>query len=250
MKYNHGELKESQMVAELNEKPVSLLSLNLQNIVHFVFPNCHDDDIVYAKQIEGTMKPDFSITINDETHYISMKSGINNIVHQEYIKNFVNLLRDYGFHDYLLKTILFFQFGDGTYDGSGKERMSYTALRKKLEKPFILGNRELNANRRFVVDMVDRFLFKGSQEDYISADYLYHGDVNIGVIISRTQVLKYLESKDWDFIEALHIGPILFRPHARYYKAKIKNESYRRRVEFYWPNILENMNYISTHYLP
>ncbi|MBO4286467.1 MAG: hypothetical protein J5880_03950 [Bacilli bacterium] len=250
MNYNHGELKESQIVFELNDNKFKNLSPNLQQLVHFIFPKCKDEDIVHAKQIEGTMKPDFSVTISNETHFVSMKSGINNIVHQEYIKNYIVLLRNYGFSDYVLKTILYFQYGDGTLDGSGKERMSYATLRAKLEKAFKKSNRELNMNRKAIIELVDRFLFKGSHAEYIPADYLYHGDIDHGVIISRTQVLKYLEHRDWDFYEALHIGPILFRPHARYYKKKINRPSYRARVEFYWPNLSENMDYIKTHYLP
>lgn len=250
MKYNKGELKESQIVSMINGFTFSSLNENLQHLVRFIFPKAKEDDIVYAQQIEGTMKPDFSITINGETHYISMKSGINCIVHQEYINNFINLLKSYGVDDYALKTILYFQYGDGTLDGSGKERMSYPTLRKKLEKAFVRANYELNLNRKMMIELVDRFLFKGSKEEYIPADYLYHGSVDFGIIISRTQVLKYLENKNWDFYEALHIGPILFRPHARYYKKVVKSVSYRLRVEFYWPNIYENMFYIKKHYVP
>ena len=250
MNYNLGELKESQIVFELNDNKFKTLSPNLQNMIRFIFPKCSDDDIIQAKQIEGTMKPDFSVAVNDETHYVSMKSGVNNIVHQEYIKNFIILLRKYGLSDYVLKTVLYFQYGDGTLDGTGAERMSYATLRAKLENAFKKSNRELNNSKKTVIELVDRFLFKGSHDEYIPADYLYHGDVDHGVIVSRNQVMKYLEYKDWDFYEALHIGPVLFRPHARYYKKKIKNPSYRARVEFYWPNLSENMDYIKTHFLP
>ena len=249
MNYNQGELKESQIVANLNEKQVNQLSLNLQNIVRTIFPKCRENDMVFAKQIEGTMKPDFSITIGGETHYVSMKSGSNTIVHQEYINNFIKILKGYGFSEYVFKTILYFQYGDGTLDGTGTERMSYATLRKKLEKAFVIANKELSNNRRAVFELVDRFLFKGSHEEYIPADYLYHGDVDYGIIISRKQMLKHIEYKDWDYLEALHIGPILFRPHARYYKKSIKKESYRSRVEFYWPNLLPDIIYIKKHYL-
>lgn len=250
MKYNHGEFKETQIVQKINESKFKDLPINLQNMVRFIFPSCRDDDTIYCKQITETMKPDFSIAIGEEVHYVSMKSGINNIVHQEYIKNFINLLRGYGFSDYVLKTILYFQFGDGTLDGSAEERISYEELRLRLKKPFFKSNDELNANRKAMIELVDRFLFKGSNEEYIMADYLYHGNAEYGLIVSRTQVLKHLEYHDWSWCEAIHIGPILFRPHARYYKTKVKNESYRQRVEFYWPNLLPDMEYIRQHYLP
>ena len=250
MKYNHGEFKETQIVEKLNGNKYKELPLNLQNMVRFIFPNCKEDDVIKCKLITETMKPDFSISIGEEIHYVSMKSGINNILHQEYIKNFINLLRSYGFSDYVLKTVLYFQFGDGTLDGSAEERISYEELRLKLKKPFKKSNEELNANRRAVVELVDRFMFKGSHEEYITADYLYHGSVDYGLIVSRTQFLKHLEVHDWSWCEAIHIGPLLFRPHARYYKTKVKNESYRRRVEFYWPNLLPDMEYIRLHYLP
>ena len=250
MKANIGEFKEMQIVEEINGKKLEELTPNLQRTINFIFPNCKNDDVVYAKQIEGTMKPDFSVTINDETHYVSMKSGGNNIIHQEYINNFIKLLKCYGFSDYVCKTVLFFQYGDGTLDGTGKERMSYNELRLRLEKAFKVSNKEINNNRKTMIELVDRFLFLGSHEDYIPAEYLYHGDSNFGYIISRTQVLKHLEYKNWDFYESLHIGPVMFRPHARYYKKSIKNKSYRTRVEFYWPTLFADMHYISAHYLP
>lgn len=250
MAYNKGQLLESQIVQIMNGTKFAELPQNIQNLVRFIFPNCQNSDIVRAEVIEGTMKPDFSITMGEETHYVSMKSGVNNIFHQEYIKNFINILREYGFSDVILRTVLYFQYGDGTYNGTGKERMSYATLRKKLEKAFILANEELNRNKKIVIELVDRFLFKGSHDDYIPAEYIYHGDLQLGRVISRNQIMKHLENRDWGFIEALHIGPILFRPHARYYKTKVKNESYRARVEFYWPNFLNDMDYIMTHYLP
>ena len=250
MAYNKGQLLETKIVQLLNENKVEKLPQNLKDLVQFIFPNCQDNDIVRAEVIEGTMKPDFSITVGEETHYISMKSGVNNIVHQEYIKNYIRILRGYGFSETILRAVLFFQYGDGTYNGTGKERMSYATLRKKLEKAFVLANEELNKNRKAVIELVDRFLFKGSHEEYIAADYIYHGDTNSGTIVSRSQIMKHLEYRDWNFLEALHIGPILFRPHARYYKTDIKKESYRARVEFYWPNFLNDLNYIKSHYLP
>ena len=250
MSYNSGQMLEEKIVQILNENKIEHLPQNLKNLVQFIFPNCQDNDIVRAEVIEGTMKPDFSVTVGEQTHYVSMKSGVNNIFHQEYIKNYIGILRDYGFSDTVLRAVLFFQYGDGTYNGTGKERMSYTALRMKLEKAFILANEELNRNRKTVIELLDRFLFKGSHEEYIPADYLYDGDVNNGIIVSRSQVMKHLEVKNWDYIEALHIGPVLFRPHARYYKANVKKESYRARVEFYWPNLLNDLDYIRSHYLP
>ena len=250
MTYNKGQLLELKIVELLNGCKFENLPTNLKNLVNFIFPNSQNDAVIKAELIEGTMKPDFSISVSDETHYVSMKSGVNNIVHQEYIKNFIAILREYGFSDTVLRTVLFFQYGDGTYNGTGKERMSYATLRKKLEKAFVIANEELNRNRKAVIELVERFLFKGSHEDYIPADYIYDGDINIGIVVSRSQIMKHIECRDWPFLEALHIGPILFRPHARYYKTKVKKEAYRARVEFYWPNLLNDLSYIKSHYLP
>jgi len=250
MKVNTGEQKEAIIVQAIDNEKIENLEENLRTMVKFIFPNAKQDDIVQAKLIDGVMKPDFSITINNETHYVSMKSGINTIVHQEYIDNFCKLLQDRGIGEHTIKTIRYFQFGDGTFDGTGPERMSYPELRLKLEKHSRLANRELNKNRKLMIELVNRFVFKGSDPNNVEADFLYEGDINYGQIVSRTQFLKHLEYKDWDFYESLHIGPILFRPHARYYKKRIKHESYRQRVEFYWPNLSSDIAYIKSHYLP
>ena len=250
MNVNVGEQREMMIVEALNNRKIKDLEENLRNMVKFIFPEAKPSDVVKAKLSEGMIKPDFSVTVNEETHYVSMKSGINTIFHQEYIDNFSEFLKEKGMKEHTIKTIRYFQFGDGTFDGSGAERMSYTELRSKLEHHTPLANRDLNKDRKLMVELVNRFVFKGSHEDNIEADFIYEGDINYGQIISRSQVLKHLERKNWDFLESLHIGPILFRPHARYYKKAIKHQSSRLRIEFYWPNLSSDMAYIKSHYLP
>lgn len=248
MNYNKGEQQENIMVQNLNNHHYKDLIPNLRNIVEAMFPDIKEDDLITASLIEGYIKPDFSVTVNNVTHYVSMKSGVNNIVNQEYIQNFCKLLKEKGISSDTIRVILYFHYGDGTYDGSGKERMSYTQLRSRLERYIPSANEELNRNKDLVMELIHRFLFKGTKEENIEAEFIYDGELESGIILSRDQIMRHCEHKNWDFYEALHIGPFLFRPHARYHGREIKNKIYRERIEFYWPNMLNYFRYISTHY--
>ena len=109
-------------------------------------------------------------------------------------------------------------------------------------------NKELNANKQFVKAVIERCLFKGTWEGNIEADYIYHGDVNYGVVCSKAQIMKHVDKRTWEYMDNLHIGPIQFRPHARYINDRIKKEEYRWKVDFWWAKLSADLEYIAERY--
>ena len=93
-----------------------------------------------------------------------------------------------------------------------------------------------------------RCLFKGTQEKNIEADFIYHGDVNYGVVCSKDQIFKHVDRRSWDYMDNLHIGPIQFRPHARYTNTEIKREEKRWKVDFWWARLPADLDYIAERY--
>ena len=51
-----------------------------------------------------------------------------------------------------------------------------------------------------------------------------------------------------EYMSHLHIGPMLFRPHARYIGDDIKNEYSRKKVDVSWPRLEKDIRYISERY--
>ena len=246
---NIGENKEFLLVKYVNNKSFEQLNDNFKKIVKNLFPSVQKNDVLYAGMVDEYIKPDFYIQFGTEKKYISLKTGVNTTVHQEYIYDFCKYLIARGISKATIKTILLYHYGDGTLDGTGDERWSYATMRKNLEEAFPKANEELNSNRQLVVDLIERFVFKGRNPENIEADYVYHGEIESGYLVSKNQVLRHAEIKTYDFYETLHIGPILFRPHARYYKKAIRKEKYRQKADFYWPNIISDFIYMQRYIL-
>ena len=53
-------------------------------------------------------------------------------------------------------------------------------------------------------------------EENIKANYIYHGDADYGVLVSKRQLFKHCIRRDCKWMDNLHIGPMLLNPHARY----------------------------------
>ena len=247
MGLNKGTLREEEMVYHLNQKRVKDLNQNLYCLMQELYGVLDDEEIITAARIEGFLKPDFSITYKGETRYISMKSGSSKIVHSEGIKSFVLFLRSLGVSKRTQQTILLFQYGDKTMDGSGKERMNYDELRHWLHDRVIEANKELNS-RDIIIAAVERFVVLGTKEDAIPIDALYHGDYRFGTVATIAQIRKHAQRGNWAFLQNLHIGPFLFRPHARYIGKTVKDESKRQIVEVSWLDLHDEIDFMARRY--
>ena len=248
MPTNKGLLKEDEMVLNLNKKRISELSPNLRTFINDLFGAVDDNEILHAKIIQGSAKPDFYVRYKTRTKYVSMKSGKSDTVHEEYIKNFVLYLRSLGVSTRTQQTILLFHYGDGTMDGTGKKRYEFEQLSYLLAERIKDANEELNKDYQFVKKVVDRCIFDGAIKDAIRADAIYHGDYHYGVMMNRKQLNKYLKGKDFTWINRLHIGPLLLRPCGRYVGCEVKNEKKRKTIDCYWPHFKDGVEYVSRRY--
>ena len=248
MHKNIGRLKEDEFVFALNNKKAGDLSHNLKHILREMFGLFKENDIVKCGLVEHYQKPDFYIEFKGQTKYVSLKTGRATTVGEEGLKQFLSFLRELHLSLEGQRTFLYYHFGDGTLDGSGEKRMDYLELMRKLGPRIAKLNKELNCNKDFVKEMIYRCLFKGTQENNIEADYIYYGDVNYGVVCSKRQIFKHVDRRTWEFMNNLHIGPIQFRPHARYINTEIKQEERRWKVDFWWANLSADLEYIAERY--
>ena len=95
---------------------------------------------------------------------------------------------------------------------------------------------------------MDRCIFKGSYDNLVAAEYIYIGTVECGVLASRNQFFKHTLKRKFDYFDHLHIGPLLLRPDARYVGREIACEKKRHRVIAYWPNLREDVEFMSKRY--
>ena len=249
---NPGILREEEFVHAFDGKKIDDLGYNQKHMLRQMFGIFDPEKTLKAELVDGFQKPDIWLEYDGQRKYISIKSGKAVVVGMENVKKFIRYLREWHLSEESQKTILLFHFGDGTVDGSGKERYDMDLFRVKLKKRIEALNEELNDNPEFVKEFVERYLFKGTQPNYIPADYIYFGDVNFGTICSKTQVMKHIgrraRENHWRFLFNPHVGPLLFRPHARYTGKEIKDESKRWEVNIYWANLFADLSYIAQRY--
>ncbi|MGM9874166.1 MAG: hypothetical protein ACI31G_04620 [Bacilli bacterium] len=248
MHKNPGIFKEEEFVFKLNNKKFKELTNNFKNMINEIFGVVDDNQLIECSLHPGFQKPDVKIKCADREVYVSIKSGRATEIHEESVKDFVLFLKAEGISRESIKTVLFYIYGDGSYDGSGKRRYEYNELRMMLRTRIKLLNIELNKSKDFVKKVIEKYLFKGSRKEFIEADYIYFGNADYGVICNKKQIFKHIDVKNWSFMSNPHIGPLQFRPHARYINKPVKNEKYRHIVDIWWANLFEDLDYISSRY--
>lgn len=247
MPTNHGFLREDEMVHHLNNKKVKELNNNLYHMMQELYGVLDEEEVITCYKTEDFIKPDFVIIYKGETRYVSMKSGRSEIVHSESIKTFILFLRSLGISKETQRTVLYHHYGDGTLDGSGKERYNYDKLRYILSERIAKANEEFH-DIKIIMAVIERCVFLGTKDNAVPIDCLYHGDFEFGTVATKKQIIKHLKRKKWDYIQNLHIGPLMIRPHARYVGTEIKNEKRRQTVECNWINLYSDIDYISKRY--
>ena len=116
MHKNPGLRKEEELILHLNGRKVGEISRNTKYLLREMFEHLDDDETIICEKVVDFIKPDFYITYKNKTHYVSMKSGRANTVHQESIEKFILWIRTLGISKKTQATILYYQFGDGTMD--------------------------------------------------------------------------------------------------------------------------------------
>lgn len=248
MPSNYGFQNESLIAEALNNKKYEEINPNLQMLIRDMFGYQEEKAIIQSGVVDGPFKPDIFVRYKGMTRFISVKCGGATQVHEENIKPFILFLREQGVSRKTQKTILLYHFGDGTLDGSGKRRMDYFQTRMWLENELKEANQELNKNYKLINAFLERTLFQGINPDADGVDYIYFGTPEYGKIVSKRQIFKYVKIKTWLFMDTLHIGPILIKPHARYADKEILNQKYREEVFCYWPNLSDNLDFISKRF--
>lgn len=244
----NGYLVEDQIVEELDGIRFKKLSNNMKTMITDMFGVVKPNEKVRCEKTSDYIKPDIKVTVNKVSKYVSIKSGRATIMHMGTIKDAVLFFRSLGMKKEFQKLLLLYHYGDGTMDGSGEDRWDYHETYDKYKEQIKAFNDEINADPEFVKQTIERFIFQGVNSDAPSADFIYDGDAEYGLVISKLQVLKHLTRKTWNFYENLHIGPLLIRPHAKYAHKPVKSEKLREKVEFYWANFSEDVKYIYNRY--
>lgn len=240
---------EENFVKSIDNKTYFELTKHLQYFLHYLFPVINDSVKFHCFQTRNFCKPDVCISLESEMRYVSLKYGECETVHNENIITFKKFLEENGISKEAINTYLLYHYGDGTTDGTGKRRLGSVEVRFHYEKEIIKLNEELNKSKDFVKKFAERVMFQGVNPQANCAEYIYHGDIDYGVFMSKYQMMQHLDKKNYDYMTScVHIGPFVVRPHARYSNKAIRNEEHRHTVVVNYPKIIQDIMYIFPRY--
>ena len=249
MAKSRSSFNEYDIAAAINGHTGNELNSNLLNLMQTLFGVVDRNETFHAEVIGGDYrKADIIIRYRDKEKNVSIKSGEAKIVHQGLVKKVAAMLKDKNISNETIETFLLYHYGDGTTDGTGQKRMNYEEVMAFLGNRIQKANEELNSNKELLTEFADFVLFTGNQVNQKPADAVYHGDYDYGVCVLKEQYIRYMKEKSFKKIYNLHIGPFLFRPHARYFKGEIRKPIARELVDIYCPFLKDDMAYIARNY--
>lgn len=191
---NLGFIKQNYLIDYLNKKKIKELDKNYFYLIKNIYPdkNFSKEETIECKKIGGNEKPDLSISIKNIIKNCSYKTGKNISVHQEKLETFIEFLQSLGATEKQINAVKFYIWGDGTYDGSGKnsERKEKWKIIKKdiitltTLKSFFYSNRIKIINRILNIgrySMKTDFLIKQKEKD------------NFFIVKSIVEILRMFE---------------------------------------------------------
>ena len=247
--YNNFGIENETLIAKaFHAHAFKELNENLQRMAQKLFPEIEEEDVFQCRLTDNFIKPDIVLSCRGRDCYISIKTDHAKFMHTETIDSFVAYLQSLGVSEETIKTLRLFQFGDGTLDGTGERRMNYEEVYRWLDKEIAKANRELNDRLDLIEKVVDRVMFQGVDLLADSADFVYVGTIDYGILVSKKQLKATLRRNNWHYYDNLHIGPIMIRPHARYANRTIVSDDRRRHMMFSWVRFNDDVLYISRHF--
>lgn len=248
MSRNNGKELEKVFVLNTNGKKIKDVPVGLRENLEHMFKFLKEDDVIHSELIQGMMKPDFFIEINGVRKNISLKTGVSTELGDTDLKTFITFLRDNGISEDTLKTIVYLHFSDGTLNDTGRTRYDFETFRKLMDQRIIRANIELNRSKELIKKLVYLTVYKGFYEGNIEANYIYFGTHNHGYCCNYRQMCRMIDGKKYAYIHNLHIGPVQFRPLARYTRRAICHEEKRWKVRFFWSGLESEIEKIGRNF--
>lgn len=240
---NIGEKNEYDIIYLLNNKKYASLSEKWKNHLKIIFPFIEEDDIIYAyKSRDKLCKTDIIIKCRHTTANISIKTGHNPSMHQEFYFSFFSFLKSLNIPISIIKIISFYHFGMSNKVSNNGKPYSKDEILEKYSKEIQIANEYLQ-KKEIVEAIIYRTIIKGSKEEYAPIDYLYYGNTKQGVLLSVEDIYKLILKENKDAKGPIHFKGLLYQPAGRALNRVDRNYCRIKwpilTIMFYNPNILK-----------
>lgn len=239
-----GFQNELEFVYALNNKKFQNISFTLQEFLLALYGNIKPNEIIYVKLNYEKQKSDMSIWVRDIEKRVSIKKGIKNSVHVESLNSFIQFLKIHKMPSELIEKLLYYHYGDGTINGTGKNRVSSEEYRKLHQSEID----EINAffNRKDIIkEAINRFVLIGNC-DTKSIDVILYGVVEDFLWITKEEINEVILSNHNIRASGVHFGSLFYQPMTRCLNYNSKYEKMRHNIQIKWyhlsDDIIEMMN--------
>jgi len=246
---NKGFSHEDILKNKIDNSKFSEIESNIQTVLKFIKTNVKIDGRFKAFKKEGkglAKKTDLFITLDDiEFCRLSIKSGTGNSVHQENIYQFSKFLKEFGIKEQLIRDLLFFHWGDGTYDGSGKQidRKNAVYLKKEFPEKIASIQKIFTSVKKEIIERALIGEKNGTEPNYV----IYFEDKNLNglQIMDMGQVIKHHISLK-NMHNDLKIGNLTFQNYQRCLDGQERTTNKNRNdIQFKWTGIASDMKKMS-----
>lgn len=228
---NDGIKNELLIIRKLNNKMFCDLSYHWKSIIKRIYPNINKNDIIRAYSFNDRhAKPDIVISLNNNKVKISIKTGHNPSMHQEYYYDFFKFLERNNVSTKTIKIISFYHFGMSKKLSNNGCPFTKNEIVTRFKDYIIFANNELNKRTDLLEKIIYRSIIIGSNQEREEIDYLYYGNVEKGFLLSKNEIYDIImnEKKDDDLF--IHFGGLIYQPSGRKVNSRDRNYS---RIK--WP---------------
>jgi len=241
---NYGIQNEEDIIKEIDKKRFDELSPHWQHIIRQIYPRVFYDQVFYCSKVWGLKKADIRIWSKNVEKFVSIKVGYAFTVHSETINRFVGFLRWLHVPDKYLETLQLYHYGDGTIDGTGKERKTVDELKVEMHDRIIEFNDFINRPQK-LKQIIDRFISRGTPEKNGKVDFLYLGDKDFGIVVEMEFLMGYLITKYSMDYDTIHFGPFTYNAAYRGLDNYDPNNVKRHYCNIKWPTSHEDIELVS-----
>lgn len=244
---NIGEKNEKNICDVLNNKKFNELSSMWQDNIKRMFPFVEDNDVINAYLYDDRRaKPDITIKCHKSRINVSIKSGTNPSVHQEYYYDFFQFLKQLGLSSRTRHIIAFYHFGVTNKLGNKDHPLTKDEIIEGYKDYIIQANKEINSNKELIKKFIYRTIIRGNNPDREPMDYFYYGSPVQGFLLSTDEIYDMILKEKKPDDKNIHFGGLIYQPSGRKLHSRDRNYSKVKWpvlcVKFYNNDILEESN--------
>ena len=234
----NGFQNEFDFVKSFNNKRVCELNPIQQELVHSIFNNISDDDLIKSWKNHLDQKTDIFLKIDKAMKGISIKMGSRNSVHVEHIDSFISFLKENKIPKKIINKYLKFHYADGSKNNTGLKRLSAEEYKENNQKDIDQINKYFN-DEKLIFDAISRFILIGNNSNY-SIDAIISGTPNDFLWLTKDDIINVLISSN-NYCSSPHFSNLICQPMNRCINKNPKYKKFRKYIQIKWYSMFDDI---------